>query len=139
VGAYPDVVTAVYQRDCVALYGIDSQYPSATVTFTLGKTGDAPARLVLTGLDDEWAGEVPIVVAVNDAIVYQGSSGFTSWDPGAATVGWSQVMLTIDADLLVTGENRIVVTNLADAANFGTPPYILLAEASLTISQESER
>ena len=27
-GAYPDVVTAVYQRDCVALYGVHSQYPT---------------------------------------------------------------------------------------------------------------
>jgi hypothetical protein len=132
-------VTAVYQRDCVALYGSNSRYPSAAVTLTLGETGDAPARLVLTGLDDEWGGEVPITVAVNGAIVYKGSSGFTSWDPGAETVGWSQIVLTIDADLLVVGENRIVVTNQADAANFGVPPYILLAEASLTITQESER
>jgi hypothetical protein len=92
---------------------------------------------VLTGLDDEWAGQVPILVAVNGVVVYQGSSGFNSWEPNSAAVAWSQLVLSFESDLLVAGQNQIVVTNMAEAANFGTPPYILLAEASLTVSAES--
>src|SRR3954452_18973353 len=73
-GAYPDVVTAVYQRACVALYGVKSQYASAALTFSAGDIGSDPATLVLTGLDDEWAGEVPIMVTVNGVVEYQGDS-----------------------------------------------------------------
>ena len=65
-----------------------------------------------------------------------GPSGFSSWDPSAATVAWNQIALTVDADLLVAGANETVVTNLADAANFGCPPYILLADASLLVDRE---
>jgi hypothetical protein len=136
-GGYADVVTEVYQRECVALYGVNSQFSSAALTFALRATGEASAQLVLTGLDDEWSGEVPIAVAVNGVVVYQGASGFASWDPSGATVAWSQIVIAIDADLLRTGPNEITVTNLADAANFGIPPYLLLAGATLTISPET--
>jgi hypothetical protein len=121
----------------VALYGVNSQFSSAALTFALRATGEASAQLVLTGLDDEWSGEVPIAVAVNGVVVYQGASGFASWDPSGATVAWSQIVIAIDADLLRTGPNEITVTNLADAANFGIPPYLLLAGATLTISPET--
>jgi hypothetical protein len=132
-GAYPDLVIAVYGRDCVAVYGVRSQYPSARLTFAAEDPGNGHAELVLDGLDDEWAGQVPIEVTVNGELVYQGRSGFASWDPNLPEANWSQTTIAFDAGLIVAGQNEIVVTNLSDAANFGIPPYILLAQASLRV------
>ena len=137
-GAYPDVVTAVYGRDCVALYGVNSQFPSATLRFTADDAANGQSRLVLTGLDDEWAAQAPIEVSVNGEVVYQGVNGFNNWNPASPQVAWSQFAVTFSSDLIVSGQNEIVVTNLAEAANFGTPPYILLAEASVTIESEGD-
>lgn len=135
-GAYPDLVTAVYGRDCVALYGVNSDYPSATLTFDADEATGGESELVLTGLDDEFSGQNPIVVTVNGEVVYQGASGFNSWNGSSSQVAFSQVQLEFDSDLIVDGENEITVTNLSQAANFGTPPYILLAEAELQISAD---
>jgi hypothetical protein len=132
-GAYPNVVTDVYGRECVALYGARSQYPSARLTFVARDNGGGQAELVLAGLDDEWAGQVPIQVTVNGEVVYQGDSGFESWGPSLPEANWSQSAIRFDSDLIVAGQNEIVVTNLSDAANFGIPPYILLAQASLRV------
>jgi hypothetical protein len=132
-GAYPDVVAAVYQRPCVAVYGAESRYPSAQLTFTVDAADGRPATLVLTGLDDEWAVHSPISITVNGVVVFQGTSEFANWDPAAATVNWSQMTVTIDPGILTQGRNEIVVANQSDSANFGLPPYILLAEATLTI------
>ena len=66
-----------------------------------------------------------------------GDSGFRNWNPSAPDVAWTQIYLTVDRGLLGPGQNEIVVTNLADAANFGTPPYILLSEASLIVGGAS--
>jgi hypothetical protein len=135
-GAYPDVVTAVYGRDCVAIYGRNSRYPSATLTFGADAAGGGQSELVLTGLDDEWSGQNLIVVMVNGEVVFQGSSGFNSWNGSSSQVGWSQIGITFDSELIVDGENEITVTNQAQAANFGTPPYILLAEALVVVGDD---
>jgi hypothetical protein len=126
-------VTDVYGRECVALYGARSQYPSARLTFVARDNGGGQAELVLAGLDDEWAGQVPIQVTVNGEVVYQGDSGFESWDPSLPEANWSRSTIAFDSNLIVAGQNEIVVTNLSDAANFGIPPYILLAQASLRV------
>ena len=135
-GAYPDVVTAVYGRDCVAIYGVNSQYPSATLTFVADAAASGEAELTLTGLDDEWSGQNLIEVTVNGEVVYEGASGFKSWNPSTSQVAWSQITISFDSDLIVDGENEITVTNGAQAANFGTPPYVLLAQAEVVINDD---
>ena len=132
-GAYPNIITEVYQRQCVAVYGASSPNPSGTLTVNLGEVRSGQSVLVLTGLDDELAGPKPIVVTVNGDVIYEGNSRFNDWDPAAAVVAWNRFNIFFPSELLVAGENEIVVSNLADGSAIGLPPYILLSEAFLFV------
>ena len=132
-GAYPNVSTAVYGRDCVAVYGAGSPNASASLTFDLDRVTAGSSRLVLTGLDDELAGRNPIVITVNGAVVYDDGSPFDNWDPSDSTIPWTEVTVPFDNELLVEGENQVVVTNNSPGGSVGLPPYILLSEARVEV------
>ena len=124
-----------YGRPWVAVYGARSAYPWATLTFALAAPPSGPATLTLTGLDDEWAGPNEIALELNGRRVYAGPSPFPDWD-GVGTgedAAWTAVAFALPAELLRAGPNEVAVANLAPAANFGTPPYVLLAEATLEV------
>ena len=123
----------VYGRPWVAVYGAQSAYPRAALAFTLEAEPSGPVTFTVTGLDDEWAGSTPIALEVNGQQVFAGPSPFASWDgvgdgSGAA---WTTVAFELPAGLLAAGRNEVAVANLAPAGNFGAPPYVLLADATL--------
>ena len=92
--------------------------------------------LEVTGLDDEWAGNCEIQVFVNGTGVYQGPSPWLSYSGNASDFSdaqWSTASLSIPAEMLRAGDNTIEIHNLEPAANFGSPPYILLAETTLRV------
>lgn len=129
VGAYEDVDTDVYRRDCVAVYGVDSINPSGVFTFDLDAVTIGNSELVLTGLDDEMAGGNPIVVTVNGKVIFDDESSFYDWDPNDPEVHWNRLVIPFANGVLVEGENEIVVTNTSDGTEVGVPPYLLLSEA----------
>jgi hypothetical protein len=134
-GGYYRGDALAYGRPWVAVYGASSAYPRAALTFALDAAPGGPATLTITGLDDEWAGSVPITLEVNGRQVFAGPSPFASWD-GVGTgegAAWTAVAFELPAGLLGAGRNEVAVANLAPAANFGAPPYVLLAEAGLEV------
>lgn len=125
-----------YGRPWVAVYGAQSDYPRAVLAFALDTSPSGPSRLTLTGLDDEWTGSTLIELTVDGQLIFAGPSPFASWDgigegSGAA---WTTVTFELPAGLLIGGRNEVAIANLAPTANFGTPPYVLLADASLEVS-----
>jgi hypothetical protein len=124
-----------YGRPWVAVYGAQSDYPQATVTFALDTAPTGKPRFVVEGLDDEAAGKNQIAVFVNDTQVYRGESPFAGWDGQGRgeNAPWTPVTVVIPEGLLVVGLNTITFANLTPAANFSSPPYILLSEAVLTV------
>lgn len=135
-GGYYRGDALAYGRPWVALYGAQSAYPRAVLSFELEASPTGPSRLTLTGLDDEWAGSTPIELAVNGQLVFAGPSPFASWDGvgDGSNAAWTAVAFELPADLLTAGRNEVVIANLAPAANFNAPPYVLLADASLEVS-----
>lgn len=122
-----------YGRPWVALYGAQSAYPSASLTFRIRGEPGGPATLRLLGLDDELLDLNQMVITVNGAQVYSGASPFVNWDGigDGANAAWTEVSVAIPAGVLRSGRNEIVVSNLTPAANFNGPPYVLLAGAVL--------
>jgi hypothetical protein len=94
-----------------------------------------PATLTITGLDDEWATQNPIVVLVNGTVLYDGLSPWPNWDGvgHGADAAWTPATFAIPAGVLQAGANQIVVANRTVSANFGLPPYVLVANATLVI------
>jgi hypothetical protein len=117
----------------VAVYGSLSIYPRATAVVRLDAAPTGPATLTLTGIDDEWVDLNPIAVEVNGQQVFAGASPFANWD-GASTsaaAAWTPVTITIAPELLRAGRNRITIANLSPSVTVGSPPYVLLGDASL--------
>jgi hypothetical protein len=87
----------------------------------------------LTGLDDELAELNPIAIEVNDQQVFNGPSPFLNWDGAGNGVdaAWTEVTVTIPAELLKRGRNQITVANLSPSGNVNAPPYVLLGDATL--------
>ncbi len=122
-----------YGRPWSAIYGAASEYPRATIRFRLDARPSEPATLTLTGLDDELAELNPIAIEVNGQQVFSGPSPFRNWN-GAGTgedAAWTEVTVTIPADVLERGRNEITIANLSPSGNFNAPPYVLLADATL--------
>ncbi|MDP9366126.1 MAG: hypothetical protein M3Q10_18225, partial [Chloroflexota bacterium] len=122
-----------YGRPWVAVYGALSDHPRAALAFSLDAEPGGPATLTITGLDDEWAGPNEIALEVNGRRVFAGPSPFRDWD-GVGTgddAAWTAAAFALPAGLLRAGPNEVAVANLTPSANFGTPPYVLLAETSL--------
>lgn len=125
-----------YGRTWVAIYGQASPYPAAWLTLSLAAVPSGPATVTITGLDDEWATQNPIAVLVNGTVIYDGVSPWPNWDGvgHGADAAWTPATFAIPPGLLQTGANRIVVANRSPSANFGLPPYVLVADATLVIA-----
>ena len=120
----------------MAVYGALSEYPRATLGFTLDATPGRAATISITGLDDEWETLNPIALEVNGEAVYTGPSPFVNWDGigNGANAAWTTVPFTIPSGMLRAGPNEIAFANLTPVASFNAPPYVLLADAILEIS-----
>jgi hypothetical protein len=122
-----------YGRPWSAIYGAASESPSASIRFRLEAQPTGPATLTITGLDDELDTLNPIAIEVNDQQVFNGPSPFSNWDGvgNGENAAWTDVEVTIPADLLRQGRNEITIFNLSPGGNFNAPPYVLLADATL--------
>ncbi len=122
-----------YGRPWVAVYGAQSDYPSASLVFTLDGSPEAPVTLTVLGLDDEIEGLNPLAIEVNGRRVYEGDDPFVNWNAvtGDPSV-WSQVGFRMAPDLLEEGENTVTFINLSESDTFGGPPYFLLGDGRLS-------
>jgi hypothetical protein len=119
----------------VAVYGVASAYPRATLDFTLPAAPSPAATLTIAGLDDEWETLNPIAVDVNGEQIYEGPSPYRNWDGvgRGENADWTEIAFTIPAGILRAGANELAVRNLSPAASFNAPPYLLLSDATLEI------
>jgi hypothetical protein len=128
-GGYGNLKPGVYPGEFVAIYGANSDYPSASVTFELETIPDAGMALEISGVDDELEGQVEISASLNGAEIYAGPSDFPSWYEGMSSPG--EMQFELPANLLTVGHNTFTISNLQPDANFGEPPWVLVGECRL--------
>jgi hypothetical protein len=140
-GGYYRGDSQAYGRPWVAVYGALSEYPRATLAFTLDSTPGRDATISITGLDDEWETLNPVALEVNGEAVYSGPSPFVNWDGigNGVNAAWTTVPFTIPSGVLRAGPNEITFANLTPVASFNAPPYVLLANAVLEITIPTAR
>jgi hypothetical protein len=124
-----------YGRPWSALYGLQTQYNTASITVQLGSTPADNVTLTLVGLNDESGTKNPIQITVNGTAIFNGTSWFASWDGQGQgqNAAWTTVAITIPPSYFAVGANSIVVSNLSNSANFSQPPYVLLGAAQLNL------
>ena len=123
-GGYTNNKAGVYPGDFVSIYGQNSDYPSASVTFNSADVPKNMTGLLVTGLDDELPQHEKIEASLNGTVIFSGPSTFPNWFPGMKQPG--TMCFKMSPDLLEQGGNQLVIINREPDANFGTPPYVLL-------------
>jgi len=126
-----------YGRPWVAVYGAQSLYPRATLTFTLPSAPSDTVAFHVAGLDDEIAGPTGIAIEINGVPV-QLASPFADFNGDFANANWTELDLLIPAELLQAGQNSIAFANLAQSASVGLPPYFLLGEGTIQPATDAE-
>jgi hypothetical protein len=119
-GAYRRPDGVLYDLPAAHFYSQTTDYPSATVTFTLDAAPERYAVIRVIGMDDESPRTVPIRVSVNGTIVHEGPAPFGSevWTDTAWRIG--------DPGVLQAGQNTVVIENIAPDGPFGRPPWLLV-------------
>ncbi|MBA3336318.1 MAG: protein kinase, partial [Chloroflexia bacterium] len=123
-----------YGLPWTAIYGQSSGMSSASISFDLDSAPQRDVSLILTGLDDESSGSVPIRIEINGSEVFAGASPFPSWNGVEGSYPWAQASSSIPAQVFRAGTNTITVTNLATSGQFGFPPYLLLNEVRVDLN-----
>lgn len=130
VGAYRRNDGTLYGRQNAALYSVGTGYEAGTLTFSVAEAPTGPLTLVLTGLDDELSGKNRLVVTINGTMIFAGPNTFpntpmSDHGVGGASRYWGEMAIPVPAELLVAGENTLVLENAAPGGKLGTP-YILI-------------
>lgn len=123
---YADVTGA--QRTATWIYGGRSDYPAMSARFRL----DAPARgddkdearLIISGMDGEDRGKMPLRISLNDTVVFQG-------DDPLPNNRWGQATFKVPKGALRAGENTLTIRSLSEQGNFNSPHFFMLDAARL--------
>jgi len=121
-------------RPWSALYAQSTGFGTATLSFTIdGEPASETFTLTVDGMTSENWTELPIAIRVNGQEVYSGDSPFPTWSGVDGEQPWSTVSIELPTSVLQQGENAVTFVNLRAEGEFSRPPYILLADGSVTM------
>ena len=128
-----------YGRPWTAIYGAQSQYPSASFAINIDQTPSDKVVVILTGLNDETGVKSNISVTLNGRSLFNGPSWFNSWDGQGQgqNASWTTVTMRIPASFFTTDTNTFTVQNLRQGSNFSEPPYVLLGATEVQVPGSS--
>jgi len=138
-GAYRRNDGTLYGRPATALYGTGTGYERGTLTFDVPALPTVPLVLLLTGIDDESAGQNGLVVAINGVIVFTGpntlpNAPLTDHGVGGADRSWGLMAITIPVGTLAPGPNTLTLQNTTPSPALGVP-YILINAIAIEASR----
>jgi hypothetical protein len=117
-----------------ALYAQSTGYGQGSLTFTLeGEPASDTFVLTVEGMTSENWDAVPITILVNGQQAYTGASPFATWNGVEGQQPWTSASFELPAQLLRTGENTVTLVNTVAEGSFSLPPYVLLADATVTV------
>jgi serine/threonine protein kinase/outer membrane biosynthesis protein TonB len=121
-----------------ALYAQSAGYGAGTIRLNLqGDPTSGTATLTVQGMTSENWSSLPMAIRVNGQEVFSGNSPFATWNGVDGQQPWTSVSFDLPADTLQQGENTITFVNRVEQGAFSLPPYILLAEGTLTVDTPS--
>lgn len=122
-------------RPWTAIYGAQSKYPQASLTFNLTATPTNRVMLTLVGISDETGVKDQIRVTINGRNIYTGPAWFANWDGNGngQNAVWTTVDITMPGNYFQQGTNQITVANLHPGSNFSSPPWVDLGAAQLVV------
>jgi predicted Ser/Thr protein kinase/uncharacterized protein YgiM (DUF1202 family) len=133
VGGFRNRGASVYGgRTSTWVYGQESGYNRMSATFAVQGVRTGTATLVIEGMDSEDRAKTPLVIVLNDVVLFEGASPFPNDDMPLQSGVWGSVSLQFDAALLRDGTNVVSLVNLAPGRR-GLPPFVALDYAILQL------
>ncbi len=118
-------------RTATWTYGQGTAYQALRAAFRLAVQPTGTATLTIEGMDSEDAAKTAISIEINGTQIFQGANPLPDDDVPLESGTWSSATWTFDPALLQTGQNEIVIRNLAQGT-LGRPPFFMLDYAELT-------
>ncbi len=126
-------------RPWSALYAQGTGYSEAVLRFTVdGEPASESFTLTVEGMTSENWTTLPITIRINDVEVFSGNSPFPTWSGVDGEQPWATATVELPTSTLVQGENTIAFVNRNTTGNFSEPPYILLADGTVTVELQVE-
>jgi len=126
-------------RPWSAVYAQGTGYEEATLRFTVdGEPASETFSLTVDGMTSENWTTLPIAIRINDVEVFAGNSPFPTWSGVEGEQPWATASVELPTSTLVRGENTITFVNRNTTGNFSEPPYILLAEGTITVELQPD-
>ena len=126
-------------RPWSALYAQGTGYSEAVLRFTVdGEPASESFTLTVDGMTSENWTTLPITIRINDVEVFSGNSPFPTWSGVDGEQPWATATVELPTSTLVQGENTIAFVNRNTTGNFSEPPYILLADGTVTVELQLE-
>ncbi|MDQ4099049.1 MAG: hypothetical protein M3121_00945, partial [Chloroflexota bacterium] len=117
-----------------ALYSQATQYHTGSIFFDLpGEPVDDTFQLTVEGMTSENFTEVPLAIEINGVNVATMNTPFPTWNGQEGAQPWAEATFSLPTEPLQAGRNEISIINLMESGEYGLPPYVLLADATLTI------
>ena len=121
-------------RPWSAVYAQGTGYEEATLRFEVdGEPASEMFTLSVDGMTSENWTALPIAIRINDVEVFSGNSPFPTWSGVDGEQPWATASVELPTSTLVQGANTITFINSNTTGNFSEPPYILLADATITV------
>ncbi len=122
-----------------AVYAQGTGYEQATLRFDVdGEPASENFTLSVDGMTSENWTALPIAIRINDVEVFSGNSPFPTWSGVDGEQPWATASVELPTSTLVRGENTITFINRNTTGNFSEPPYILLADATITVEVQAD-
>ena len=111
----------------VWVYGRSTQYHTMSASFNIPDRPRGPGTLTIRGQDSEDRGKTPIVISLNDTVVYAGDNPLPDSTRGPSSPGnWGTFSWRLDPGTLRQGANTITISHTGVGCGMNCPGFFML-------------
>ncbi|HUP27023.1 MAG TPA: protein kinase, partial [Chloroflexia bacterium] len=115
------------------IYGTGTRNSTMSARFNVqGRPG--AGRLTIRGVDSEGAAKMPIMITINDVVLYQGEDPLPNdfANAGKGPGNWGLDTWDIPAGMLKPGNNTLTISNLSPSGCVTCPAFVMVDYANVS-------
>ncbi len=116
------------------VYGQGTQYNTMSARFNIDGGRPGAGTFTLRGVDSEGEAKMPIMLVVNDVVIYQGANPLPNdfANAGKGPGNWGIYSWNIPDGALKRGNNTVTLSNLSSSGCTNCPAFVMLDYATVS-------